>query len=392
MTINYTYTITTSNVASGTPIYWRVVSRTAGGGGTTGVVANDFDTSSGNFTSNGTRTEVVSVGVKEQTGTEGTRNFTLQVSLSSGFSPRQEFDFQVVDGNTVANAPTVTPSTTTPTEGDTVTFTFGEAAGSAAQTYYFDITHGTTSNADFTADPPGNGATARTTVTWNGTSFSPTSVAVTLAGAGGADGVDDNETFTGKLFDAVTGGTEVATTATITVADDPAAASFDIPSNIIAQSAINDVARATANFNPNGDFDILSGNTIAASQGTSGPINTGGSIADMWVEDAEHAVGFGDDYQIKAVAYNSGGAGLNDFLVSGKSGGGAKSWINDTGSQTDAQLWHRLDQGFTIAVGGNTSGDILRQIDFEIKEYSGTLGTGTTVLTQSINMEALHPN
>ena len=130
---------------------------------------------------------------------------------------------EVNDTSIPANAPTVTPNTTSPTEGDTVTFTFGEAAGSAAQTYYFNITHDTTSNADFTADPPGNGATARTTVTWDGSVFSPTSVAVTLAGAGGADGVDDNEIFTGKLFDAVTGGTQVATTANITVTDDPAA-------------------------------------------------------------------------------------------------------------------------------------------------------------------------
>ena len=385
MPLNYTYTVAHTNVQTGTAINWEL----------TGADLSDFVATSGSETADGSLTTQITLQVNESSGTDGDRPVTLNVSFDGTptTSPDAQINITLTDGNAVANAPTVTPNTTTPTEGDTVTFTFGEAAGSNAATYYFDITHGTTSNADFTADPPGNGATARTTVTWNGTAFSPATVDVTLAGAGGADGVDDNETFTGKLFDALTSGTEVATTGTITVADDPATASFALPVQIICNSQPGDVSRATANLTSTGDFNVLGDNGISSSSSLDAPINTGGagSLDDTWAEDTEHVAGFGDDYQVKAVSYNSLGTVLDATLVSGASGGGTKTWVNDTGSQTNAQLWHRLDSGFTIAVGGGTSGDTIRQVEFEIKEYSGTLGTGTTVLTQAVDMEALHP-
>ena len=214
----YQFSVLHSNMPNASTLYWRIVN------GTGGNIAVDFPSrDSGTETTDGTRNSSIELEVEEN-ATSGTRGYVLEVATNASYIGKQTHSFNVIDGTVIpANAPTVTPNTTSPTEGDTVTFTFGEAAGSAPQTYYFNITHDTTSNADFTADPPGNGATARTTVTWDGSVFSPTSVAVTLAGAGGADGVDDNEIFTGKLFDAVTGGTQVATTANITVTDDPAA-------------------------------------------------------------------------------------------------------------------------------------------------------------------------
>tara|TARA_B110000305_G_C19461551_1_gene654802 strand:- start:4487 stop:5839 length:1353 start_codon:yes stop_codon:yes gene_type:complete len=215
----YQFSVLHSNMPNASTVYWRIVN------GTGGNIAVDFPSrDSGTETTDGTRNSSIELEVEEN-ATSGTRGYVLEVATNASYIGKQTHSFNVIDGTVIpANAPTVTPSTTTPTEGNTVTFTFGEAAGSAAQTYYFEIAHVTTVDADFTAVPPGNTPTARTTVTWDGSVFSPTSVAVTLAGAGGADGVDDGETFTGKLFDALGAGSEVATTATITVTDDPAAA------------------------------------------------------------------------------------------------------------------------------------------------------------------------
>ena len=86
MTIFYPYEINSTNYnPTTTTFYWRVVSRGAGGGGTAGVVVDDFDTSSGSTLSAGNTTAIY-VGVKEQTGTQGTRNFTLEVSTSNTFA------------------------------------------------------------------------------------------------------------------------------------------------------------------------------------------------------------------------------------------------------------------------------------------------------------------
>ena len=324
---------------------------------------------------------------------------------------------EVNDTSIPANAPTVTPNTTSPTEGDTVTFTFGEAAGSAAQTYYFDITHGTTSNADFTADPPGNGATARTTVTWNGSVFSPTSVAVTLAGAGGADGVDDNETFTGKLFDAVTAGSEVATTATITVADDPAATasiSFDPTTINFGHENMNGGGTVFQDINlfRNGDATIVKAAIPSGTESTNvetPAIDTSGANTN-WSD--QQGTNFGDNYQIQVNCYvnsskttrltsttrsgdGQGNFGSYDtvFLYKGSTllNGNEAGVTNVQWEQDDATpAWFQMNDDIKISTassvqgvvpGGNKTTSQPGYIEFIIKEYSGTLGTGTTVLT-----------
>ena len=105
MTINYTYTINSTNFPSSQNFYWEVISNS--GGANPGTVSSDFDVSSGGpvaCTGNATTFEV---GVKEQTGTQGTRDFTLRVGTNAGFTGTVvTLDFQVTDG--AAAAPTYT--------------------------------------------------------------------------------------------------------------------------------------------------------------------------------------------------------------------------------------------------------------------------------------------
>ena len=418
-----TITVNTTNVSDGTFLFWNITTDAPG----TIEATTDWQA----YNSGGTGFEINSntgsftIDATADVFTDGsTETFYLHVRTGSDAGTSVDsIQLDITDDSAPANAPTVTPNTTSPTEGDTVTFTFGEAAGSAAQTYYFDITHGTTSNADFTADPPGNGATARTTVTWNGTSFSPATVDVTLAGAAGADGVDDGETFTGKLFDAVTAGSEVATTGTITVTDDPAVINFAFATtstdiNLDGASGGGQVYTEVTLFN-NGDATVANSFVDIFSSGTVVTNSVTPAIAsDNWVEASEHVAGFGDDYQIQVNCYldntkttrlpgnntrssdfpnSPATSGSYDtvFLIKGSTvlNGNEAGVTNVQWEQDDTNpAWFQMDEDIKIQLKCDAAAFPPGQltglgtttpfyIEFIIKEYSGVLGTGTTVLT-----------
>jgi len=389
----YQFSVLHSNMPNASTVYWRIVN------GTGGNIAVDFPSrDSGTETTDGTRNSSIELEVEEN-ATSGTRGYVLEVATNASYIGKQTHSFNVIDGTVIpANAPTVTPSTTTPTEGNTVTFTFGEAAGSAAQTYYFEIAHVSTSNADFTAVPPGNTPTARTTVTWNGTSFSPTSVAVTLAGAGGADGVDDNETFTGKLFDAVTGGTEVATTATITVTDDPTALTFAFDPTLVRHRRFTNnpflgcTTTSQIDFLRNGSTAIQSTGFGTENVETITPaLDTGNN----WSSTQNST--FGDSYQILFQVYENSGLTILTSSTRGSVAGDAyevlKGGVATSWTQSTANTWIQLSDivrlQATRAEGGTGDGSgagssaITNYVKYTIKQYSGVLGTGTTVLTGS---------
>ena len=395
-TINFT----TTGVAAGT-IYWNITTDIAGTteastdwaayASGTGVA---FTGSAGSFT----------IDALADAFNDGSTE-TFYVQLRSGSDSGTILDTRRVDvtddSQTVpANAPTVAPNTTSPTEGDTVTFTFGEVAGSAAQTYYFDITHGTTVNADFTAVPPGNTPTARTTVTWDGSVFSPTSVAVTLAGAGGADGVDDGETFTGKLFDALGAGSEVATTATITVTDDPAGQTFQFdPTAIVASigggnpiTGQNTISTIT--FLQDGSATHVGSKTVGSGSFTS--LSETPSIGgDNWTSGTGST--FGDDYQVLFEIFEVDGV----TTFSGAEGSGPadaykifEDAVQNTSWTQASPIYLPLNADVALECtqfrGGGSAGTQANQvspgcvISYTVKEWDGVignLGTGTTVLT-----------
>ena len=419
MTINYTYTITTSNVASGTPIYWRVVSRTAGGGGTTGVVGDDFDTSSGNFTSNGTRTEVVSVGVKEQTGTEGTRNFQLQVSLSSGFSPRQSFDFQVEDGN-AAGSPTYVIQGSDP-------LTVSEVA--SAQTITVNttnVTNGTTLYWNITTDAPGSTQASTDWSAYNsgGTGFTINS----NTGSFTIDALADATTETAETYYLhVRTGSDTGTSVDsiqLDITDDSQSAPTFSVSGVTGVSSIDDISglptvdqemteviavsnnspfETTASFSLNSDGTVSYANQTQQSSGNNreaGTIitpssaegtfsNPGGSgqysgPIDNWTSQTSASPGVGQFYQINIRAYNVGttnilSPSLGRAIVTS---GGNYSFL--AGGDNNSSTWFRMNKQTSFTCFEETftpSGTYNTDMDVEItiKEYNGTLGTGTTV-------------
>lgn len=124
MTINYTYTINSTNFPSSQDFYWEVISNS--GGANPGTVSSDFDVSSGGPVACTGNTTTFQIGVKEQTGTQGTRDFTLRVGTNSGFTGTVvTLNFQVTDGAPAAPTYDITGlnSVTEPTLGNAFDFT-----------------------------------------------------------------------------------------------------------------------------------------------------------------------------------------------------------------------------------------------------------------------------
>ena len=150
----------------------------------------------------------------------------------------------------------LTPSTTTPNEGDTVVFTFG-GANLLDGTVYFSIAHGTTSNADFTVTPPQDGS--RTAVTITSGVYSPTSVSLTLDADAFTDG--SSETFTAYMHDANTGGTQLATSGVVTVADTSLTPTPIYNSVAFSPTAINEDGATNTTFTVN-TSNVIDGTTV----------------------------------------------------------------------------------------------------------------------------------
>lgn len=72
MAISYTYTINTSGITNGTPLYW----------GLSGTDLTDFVATSGSVTSNGNATDFV-IQVNESPGVDGDRPFTISVAQNN---------------------------------------------------------------------------------------------------------------------------------------------------------------------------------------------------------------------------------------------------------------------------------------------------------------------
>jgi hypothetical protein len=168
---------------------------------------------------------------------------------------------------TSAAAPvyTLTPSSSFVNEGTAVQFTFG-GTDLPDGTVYFSIAHGTTSNADFTVTPPQDGS--RTAVTITSGIYSPTSVSLTLDADAFTDG--SSETFTAYTHDANTGGTQLATSGVITVADTSLTPAYV---SAAVTASIDEFTQSTATFTVN-TSGVVDGTTV-------GYTITGISVADI---------------------------------------------------------------------------------------------------------------
>jgi hypothetical protein len=155
--------------------------------------------------------------------TEGTETLSIQVSFA-GFNLGTAQTLTITDTSLTPTSGTISPSTTTITEGNAVTFTC-TINNSFTGTAYYSVNNvtGTMSTADF-ADSLLSGSFA---VTNGSGSFSKTLV---------ADGVAEAESFSVSLRYGSIFGTIFATTSTITVTDAAVPTIITLPTS----SSVND--------------------------------------------------------------------------------------------------------------------------------------------------------
>jgi hypothetical protein len=369
MTIDYTYTVNSTNYnPAATTWHFRVVSRGAGGGGTAGVVVNDFDVASGTQAMVGNTTDIV-LGVKEQTGTEGTRNFTLEAADNASFTGKVTLDFQVEDGNAAAS-PTYVIQGSDP-------LTVSEVA--SAQTITVNttnVTDGTTLYWNITTDAPGSTQASTDWAAYNsgGTGFTINS----NTGSFSIDALADTTTETAETYYLqVRTGSDTGTSVDsiqLDITDDSQSAPSESPQWINATGA------GTTIGNPYTIARVNTGPTSAALR-ISGDTDTGGggeylrtqlaandsSFLDIgdWLDSL---VGFdGTLWEVRGVVTDDGGGdglfvaptGFNDLSEN-------RTYSLNYEGEPGSSLNANREVTFTIREIANTSNSITFYINFTV--------------------------
>lgn len=380
MTINYDYDINSTNYnPATTTFYWRVVSRGAGDGGIAGVVVNDFDTSSGSTLSGG-NTTTIQVGVKEQTGTQGTRNFTLEVSTSATFASNVVTkDFQVTDG--VAAVPTYTIQGSDP-------LSINETASASTITVNTtNVPDSTVLYWNITTDAPGS---TEATTDWQaynsgGTGFTINSNTGSFQIDATADAFTDGSTETFYLH--VRTGSDTGTSVDsiqLNVTDDSLTPASGVntdhliafPYTWFAAEANGGATNIDLEFATNGSINTSSNTfvdrypwvSLAGNAQSKTTIDTQG-----WATDISGTFSSGADYQVQAVVTINAGVGTMSLDT------------NPADAMDGSTTWYGLNGGPTIYLDFGHTVAALRTatVELTIKEWDGTgggLGTGTTVL------------
>lgn len=160
---------------------------------------------------------------------------------------------------------------------------------------------------------------------------------------------------------------------TVITINHPATTVNITPTNIVSSGNVEATAGFTLYSNGNMTASPSSGDTPVV-------INPSISIND-WL--SSQVNGVGGAYQVQAYSYVLGQAPVNKNALGVTGFGSSGLWAN-FGNQ-----WHRLNSQFTISLFSE-QGDLERDIQIEIKEYSGTLGTGNTVFgPYTISLAAL---
>ena len=372
MPLNYTYTVEHTNVPNNTDLYWAL----------SGADLTDFVATSGTVTTDGGLTTQITLQVNENTTADGDRPFVLNVSFDATplTSPDQTLSITLTDGP-ANNAPTLAVGDSTPTEGDVVTFTPGEALSSPSATYYFQVTYGTAADENFTTQPPGQGATARTAITWNGTSFSPASVSVTLADL---YTLDQGETFTGQLFDAASGGSVVASATQCVIQEGPTVYSMSGSTSISEPAPGITYLNTTMNLLVTSEtetqnvtnvdqvaLDIQAANSanVSASSNTTGVSVTPSSVTSIGAQSPDFTVSFGNaansvSYDVDFTDSNSTGSLQGTVTVVGN----FTYNIDVTNIAQGTTVYWRVEDTGTVAINAN---------DFFSGYTTGGAATGT---------------
>jgi len=425
MTINYTYVVNSTNYnPATTTFHFRVVSRGAGGGGTAGNVANDFDVSSGTQACTGNTTDIV-LGVKEQTGTQGTRNFTLEVADNAGFTGKVTLDFQVVDGAAAA-------SPTYEIQGSDPLTVLESDPAQTITVNTTNVSDGTFLYWNITTDAPG---TTQASTDWQaynsgGTGFEITSNSGTFDIDATADAFTDGSTETFYLH--VRTGSDTGTSVDsiqLNVTDDSqtpalnfAFSPTDMTNRYRSQVSGGNVTSTVTLFR-NGDASAVNTVFDPGGSATTDPTDSVSPsvTANEWTDAANHTTTFGDNYQIQVNVYENStkaarlagnstrssdfpnspaNVGSYDtvFLIKGSTvlNGNEAGVTNVQWEQDDTSpAWFQMNEDIQIQmkcdvvniISGSQSTQQSGYIEFIIKEYSGTLGTGTTVLTAGFDFD-----
>lgn len=192
------FDVETSNVPSGTTLYWVV-----NHGSTSSA---DFTTSNGSFTiTNNSGT--FQVPIKADVATEGSETFSIQIKTDSitGDTVLQSSDVTINDTSLSASSYTFTSVPSSVNEGSSANFNVATTNVADGTTLYWTIGHISTSSGDFTST---NGSF---TITNNIGSFAiPTAADSTTEGP---------QTFTARIRIGGTSGTIVATSSIVTLND-----------------------------------------------------------------------------------------------------------------------------------------------------------------------------
>lgn len=218
-----TWNVTTSNVTSGTTLYYTIA----------GVEAADVVATSGSF-SISTNAGSFSTTTIADALTEGAQTMTAQIRVGSTSGTIVATATCVI--NDTSLNPTISPSATSVDEGGTVTFTITTTGLTNGTTLYWstNVVSGTLNASDFTDGL----LTGSFTVTGNSGSFTRTLTNDSVT--------EGSESFTISIRTGSVSGTVVATSATITVNDTSLTPTATVTPDV---SSLNE--GATVNFTVN---------------------------------------------------------------------------------------------------------------------------------------------
>jgi len=364
------FTLTPTN-ANGEDVSWSFIS------GTTNRIVNGDST--GTVSSvNGTTSFGVRLRDDDYDYGAGGTSLTVQIQgVSSGSTATDTL--QVLDSDAVY---TISVNNTTPTEGNTLTFTIGGTDWSLSPIYLqFVPVVGAISTADFTNPSAGSVApiSAKQAIT---TSGNPASASYTIDLVD--DAVTETESFTAKLYTSSGSSTPVATTPTITINDGVAIQTSDgyvmfLPGTTSVSTTSSGIT-SVLDFNADGTFVVgfPSAPTTGQTEAYAPPEDLMGPWEGRWCTGS-----FGSQYQINVSAIASGEARFDTGIGTGNNDS-FSTWL---GLNTDREFTAALSATDSFQENGSVSYEI------HIKTWDGTggnLGAGTTVMqkTYNVNLEA----
>lgn len=385
MPLNYSYTVTHTNVQNGTPINWAL----------SGADLSDFVATSGFVNADGSNSTIITLQVNESSGNDGDRPFVLNVSFDGTplTSPDATLSITLTDG-VALGASFDDGASISINETDAARNVNFTTTGSASGTLYWNIT------TDLA------GTTPATTADWSainsggtGVSFSSFAGTISIDANSDASSSEGNETFYLQLREGSDAGT-ILDTLTITVVDDStsgASPNFAFDPNFVEHSATGasfitgDTVNSNITFGRDGTLTIAGSSLFGTLSETINPAVG----SDNWTDGS--GASFGDNYQLfvevedalGATFTKTDGDGNDAYSMSGTTA--ANSWTQDGLGTGWMQMNGDLNINCRQVRGGGSPGTQTNEdgsgngafVIVTIKEYSGTLGTGTTVLTKT---------